>query len=29
MSSERKLRFKVRRADGSEIELEGDYEYVK
>jgi hypothetical protein len=29
MSSERKLRFKVRRADGSEIELEGDYDYVK
>jgi hypothetical protein len=29
MSSERKLRFKIRRADGSEIELEGDYDYVK
>jgi hypothetical protein len=29
MSGERKLRFKIRRADGSEIELEGDYEYVK
>lgn len=29
MSSDRKLRFKIRRADGSEIELEGDYEYVR
>ena len=29
MSSERRLRFKIRRADGSEIELEGDYDYVK
>ena len=29
MSSDRKLRFKIRRTDGSEIELEGDYEYVK
>ncbi len=29
MSEERKLRFKIRRADGSEIELEGDVEYVR
>jgi len=29
MSSERRLRFRIRRADGSEIELEGDYDYVK
>jgi hypothetical protein len=29
MSGERRLRFKIRRADGSEIELEGDYDYVK
>ena len=29
MSGERKLRFKIRRGDGSEIELEGDYDYVK
>jgi len=29
MSGERKLRFKIRRPDGSEIELEGDHDYVK
>jgi len=29
MSGERRLRFRIRRADGSEIELEGDYDYVK
>jgi len=29
MSSERKLRFRIRRPDGSEIELEGDHDYVK
>lgn len=29
MSSERKLRFKIRRADGLEIELEGEYDYVR
>jgi len=29
MSDERKLRFRIRRVDGSEIELEGDYDYVK
>lgn len=29
MSGERRLRFRIRRADGSEIELEGDHEYVK
>jgi len=29
MSSERKLRFRIRRPDGSEIELEGEHDYVK
>lgn len=29
MSGERKLRFRIRRADGSEIELEGNLDYVK
>ena len=29
MSSDRKLRFKIRRVDGSEVELEGEYDYVK
>ncbi|MFH0849056.1 MAG: hypothetical protein V1857_06105 [archaeon] len=29
MSEERRLRFKIRRSDGSEIELEGDLDYVR
>lgn len=29
MPEERRLRFKIRRSDGSEIELEGSFEYVK
>jgi len=29
MSSERRLRFRIRRADGSEIEIEGSFDYVK
>jgi len=29
MAEERTLRFKIRRSDGSEIELEGSFEYVK
>ncbi len=29
MSSERKLRFRIRRPNGSEIELEGEHDYVR
>lgn len=29
VSEQRKLRFKIRRSDGSEIELEGDLDYVR